>query len=132
MSPAKTLSPLRRILAIAAAIAILVLGTFSAADNTIPSESHHQTPPDTFVFLVDISGSMKDQLSVAVQPRLTNDSKLQLVKFRLARLVHDLPPGTRVIVSVFDDQPSQICDVVLNSQTDRSELAAEDRRNQQS
>ena len=123
MSPIKPNSPLRRIGAILAAFAVMLVGTFCGAETSVVSESPHRSPPDTFIFLVDISGSMKDQLSVAVQPRLTNQSKLQQVKARLTRLAQDFPKGTRVIVSVFDDQRSQVCDVVLDSRIDRDDLA---------
>ncbi|TWU08361.1 PKD domain-containing protein [Stieleria varia] len=124
MSPSKICPP-RALFALLLFGVILVrtIACCNADETVTASEAPHRAPPDTFIFLVDISGSMKDNLSVAVQPRLTNQSKLEQVKSRLTRLTSEFPPGTRVIVSVFDGLRSEICDLVLTTPSHRDILS---------
>ncbi len=79
--------------------------------------------PPVFDFLIDVSGSMNDQISLAKQPNLTKASKLAEVKNRMDKLCAELPDGHRVIVTVFDHQRREVCDIVLRSPADRKKLS---------
>jgi uncharacterized protein with von Willebrand factor type A (vWA) domain len=65
-------------------------------------ESH--TPPETFLFLIDVSGSMNDPLPITVQSELIRKSKLEEVKGRLSKLIEQLPDNERLIVTIFDHE----------------------------
>ncbi len=101
---------------------VLMLGLTSAVVN-LPCIAHDAIePPPVFDFLIDISGSMNDPISLARQPILSKSSKLAEVKKRLDRLCAELPEGHRVIVSVFDHQRRELCDIVLRTPADREKL----------
>ncbi len=90
------------------------------ADN-LGANASLRTPP-TFLLVIDISGSMNDRFPAPVQPVLTDATKLMDVKRRLGMLAEHLPEGTRVIVTVFDHQSNQVCDLTLDGPTARSKL----------
>lgn len=103
--------------------AILILGLSSAIFNSACNAQDTSDPPPVFDFLIDISGSMNDPISLAKQPILSKSTKLTEVKNRMDKLCTELPDGFRVIVSVFDHQRREMCDIVLRSPADREELA---------
>ena len=78
--------------------------------------------PLTFIVLIDVSGSMDDKFPAPVQPILTDSTKLMDVKRRLSLLVQHLPENTRVLVTVFDHEAKQLCDLRLDSLAARLEL----------
>ena len=80
-----------------------------------------RTPP-IFLVIIDISGSMNDRFPAPVQPILTDATKLMDVKRRLGMLAEHLPEGTRVLVTVFDHDANQLCDLTLDQPTSRSNL----------
>lgn len=93
-------------------------GQTQASRNFVESN----TPPEIFLFLIDVSGSMNDPLPVTVQSELIRKSKLEEVKGRLSKLVEQLPENERLIVTIFDHERKEIVDVVIGSDTDREKL----------
>ncbi|MCC7336411.1 MAG: VWA domain-containing protein [Pirellulaceae bacterium] len=81
------------------------------------------TVPDTFVIVIDVSGSMNDAFPAPVQADLA-DSKHKIlgVKRRLMRLAELLPSNTRVIVIVFDHQAKRVCDIEVVDAKTRQQL----------
>lgn len=80
------------------------------------------TPPEIFLFLIDVSGSMNDPLPVTVQSELIRKSKLEEVKGRLIKLVQQLPENERLIVTIFDHERKEILDDVIGSGAEREKL----------
>ncbi|TWT40855.1 Pesticidal crystal protein cry22Aa [Thalassoglobus neptunius] len=86
------------------------------------AEGDGREVPRTFFIVVDVSGSMSHPFRAPVQPVLTNATKLHDVKRRLAMLAAHLPLQTRVIVTTFDTQAWQICDLRIEDESDRVQL----------
>lgn len=80
------------------------------------------TPPEIFLFLIDVSGSMNDPLPVTVQAELVRKSKLEEVKGRLRKLVEQLPEKVRLIVTTFDHERKELVDATIGSGVDRAAL----------
>jgi|GEM_PF-5363822 len=79
-------------------------------------------PPETFIFLIDISGTMLDPLPVAVQAQLSKKSKLEEVKERVHKLVEQLPIGTKIMISTFDHERKEIISSNLQSDLERKNV----------
>ena len=103
---------------------ILMLGLSSAVVNSVCNAQDASDPPPVFDFLIDISGSMNDPISLARQPTLSKSSKLAEVKLRMSKLCAELPDRHRVIVCIFDHERRELCDIVLRSPADREKLAS--------
>ena len=88
----------------------------------ISAEEQLTNPPMTFLVVVDVSGSMTDRLPAPIQPVLSDSTKLMDVKRRLSLLAKHLPENTRVIVTQFDHEATQICDLTLTTEEDRDSL----------
>ena len=103
-----------------AGVCLLVATTVAALQ--MPLIGQEMRPPMTFVVVIDVSGSMDDEFPAPIQPNLPDSTKLLDVKRRLSLLAQHLPDNTRVIVTKFDHQASQVCDIQLNSAQQRKKL----------
>ena len=84
--------------------------------------SQDMRPPLTYFVINDVSGSMNDRFPAPIQARLSDSTKLLDVQRRLSLLADHLPNNTRVIVTKFDHELSQVCDIKLSSVKQRKAL----------
>jgi|694.fasta_scaffold01136_13 PKD repeat protein len=104
---------------------LCVLGIATNALSGEPSKAlktESNRPPETFIFLIDISGTMLDPLPLAVQTQLSKKSKLEEVKARVHQLIVQLPLGTKLIVSTFDHERKEIIRSNLQSDSERKSV----------
>jgi von Willebrand factor type A domain len=103
---------------------MLVTAAITLALCSRPTATHAQEtkPPSTFFVVIDVSGSMDDRFPAPVQPVLSDSTKIMDVKRRLGQLVQHLPDETRVVVTAFDHEAQEVCDIVLNSVDARAKL----------
>jgi hypothetical protein len=78
--------------------------------------------PLTFIVITDTSGSMEDRFPAPVQASLSDSSKLHDVKRQLRMLAEHLPLQTRVIVTAFDHEAKEVCDLRVDSAESRQTL----------
>ncbi|MCM2374569.1 PKD domain-containing protein [Aporhodopirellula aestuarii] len=101
-------------------VVVLICAMLTFALPIFAAEPTHA--PMTFVVVIDISGSMDDDLPSPIQPILSDKTKIANVRRKVSRLSKDLPDGTRVIAIVFDHASTTLCDVKLLGSESRMQL----------
>lgn len=102
----------------------LLVGLLTATTLT-PVMADTPQAPIRYEVVIDVSDSMDLPFAAPVQPELADGkSKLLGVKRRLARLAAELPLGTQVTVTTFDDRIRHVADITLHTEADRQLLDA--------